>query len=244
MLLTKNMDVVIHLAAITDATSSFEQSEEVKLVNYQGTKRIAEACIATDTNLLFPSTTSVYGSQSKCVDETCPIEELKPQSPYAEVKLLEERILRKTKRNFDYVSLRFGTIVGPSTGMRFHTAVNKFCMQAYLNRPLQVWKTALHQYRPYLSIRDAFKTFKFFIKKKNFDRDIYNIVSENITVNDIIKKIEKHKKTKIKLVNEKIMNQLSYKVSSEKVKKIGLNLSSKIQEDITSTFRILKKKII
>ena len=105
-----------------------------------------------------------------------------------------------------------------------------------------VWKTALHQYRPYLSIRDTFKTFKFFIKKKNFDRDIYNIVSENITVNDIIKKIEKHKKTKIKLVNEKIMNQLSYKVSSEKVKKIGLNLSSKIQEDITNTFRILKKK--
>ena len=175
------------------------------------------------------------------VDEQC--KELKPQSPYAEVKLIEEKILRKTNKNFNYVSLRFGTIVGPSTGMRFHTAVNKFCMQAYLNQPLEVWKTALHQYRPYLSIRDTFKTFKFFFKKKNVDRGIYNIVSENATVKDIIKKIEKHKKTKIKLVNEKIMNQLSYKISSEKVKKIGLNLNSKIQEDITNTFRVLKKNI-
>ena len=40
------------------------------------------------------------------------------------------------------------------------------------------------------------------------------------------------------------MNQLSYKVSSLKVKKIGLKLNSKIQKDITNTFKILNKKII
>ena len=133
-------------------------------------------------------------------------------------------------------------MVGPSSGMRFHTAVNKFCMQAFIKKPLQVWRTALHQFRPYLSIRDSFKTFNFIIKNKLFDREIYNVVSENMTVNDIIKNINKHKKTSIKLVNEKIMNQLSYKVDSSKIKKRGLVLNSKIKKDIEKTFKLLDKK--
>ena len=128
------------------------------------------------------------------------------------VKIKEEFKLKRTNKSFQFVSLRFGTIVGPSSGMRFHTAVNKFCLQAYLNQPLEVWRTALNQYRPYLSLRDSLKTFKFFINAKKLDRNVYNIVSENLTVKDIIRMIDKHKKTKIKFVNEKIMNQLSYKV--------------------------------
>ena len=62
--LIKNMDVVIHLAAITDAPASFGRREEVEQVNYVGTKLVAEACIETGARLLFPSTTSVYGVQS------------------------------------------------------------------------------------------------------------------------------------------------------------------------------------
>ena len=42
-----------------------------------------------------------------------------------------------------------------------------------------------------------------FLMKKNINNQLYNIVSENLTVKQIIKKIQKHKKTKIKLVNEK-----------------------------------------
>ena len=45
------------------------------------------------------SSTSVYGSQDKIIGENC--RELKPQSPYADVKLLEEKYLKKTK-NISY----------------------------------------------------------------------------------------------------------------------------------------------
>ena len=76
-------------------------------------------------------------------------------------------------------------------------------MQAFLEQPLHVWKTALDQFRPYLSIRDAFKALSFFLIKKNINNQLYNIVSENLTVKQIIKKNSKHKKTKIKLVNLK-----------------------------------------
>ena len=69
--LLKSIDVVIHLASITDATNSFHLKEQIKTVNYLGTKKIAEACIAQNVKLIFPSTTSVYGQQSEIVHENC-----------------------------------------------------------------------------------------------------------------------------------------------------------------------------
>ena len=237
----ENIDVVIHLASTTNAAASLNNKKDVYKNNLSCFYNVIDFCKKKKANLIHISSTSVYGSQELYVDEEC--KELKPQSPYAEVKIMEEKILKKKDINFKYVSLRFGTIVGPSTGMRFHTAVNKFCMQAFLEQPLHVWKTALNQFRPYLSIRDAFKALSFFLIKKNINNQLYNIVSENLTVKQIIKKIQKHKKTKIKLVNEKIMNQLSYKTKSVKVKKMGLKLDSKLQEDINKTFKLLKNKI-
>ncbi len=236
----ENIDFVIHLASTTNAAASLNNKKDVYKNNLSCFKNVINFCKKRKAKLIHISSTSVYGSQELYVDEEC--KELKPQSPYAEVKIKEEKILKKINTRLKYVSLRFGTIVGPSAGMRFHTAVNKFCMQAYLDEPLHVWRTALNQFRPYLSIRDAFKALSFFLMKKNINNQLYNIVSENLTVKQIIKKIQKHKKTKIKLVNEKIMNQLSYKTKSVKVQKMGLKLDSKLQEDINMTFKLLKKK--
>ena len=234
------IDLVIHLASTTNAAASIYDKKGVFKNNLSCFKNVVKFCKSKKASLIHISSTSIYGSQELYVDENC--KELKPQSPYAEVKIIEEKLLNKTK-GIKFVTLRFGTIVGPSVGMRFHTAVNKFCKQAYLEEPLNVWSTALNQFRPYLSIRDSFKTLSFFLIKRNINNQIYNIVSENLTVKNIIKKIEKHKRTKIKLVNEKIMNQLSYKVNSAKVRKIKLKLDSSIQEDITNTFNFLKNKI-
>ncbi|MBT6112948.1 MAG: NAD-dependent epimerase/dehydratase family protein, partial [Candidatus Marinimicrobia bacterium] len=50
--LLDGVDCVIHLAAITDAASSFNRRGEIEKVNYDGTKLVAEACIKTGTNLL------------------------------------------------------------------------------------------------------------------------------------------------------------------------------------------------
>ena len=36
--------------------------------------------------------------------------------------------------------------------MRFHTAVNRFCLDASLDKDIHVYKTALNQFRPYLSL--------------------------------------------------------------------------------------------
>ncbi len=243
MAITKDMDFVIHLAAITDAPSSFKRREEVELVNYQGTKRVAQACIENGARLLFPSTTSVYGQQSEVVDETCPIEELKPQSPYAEYKLKSEQMLQEMgmSQGLKFVSFRFGTIFGTSIGMRFHTAVNKFCWQAVMRQPLTVWKTAMDQRRPYLGVGDAVEAIKFVIEKDLFDCEIYNIVTSNNTVKDIVDRITEYiPEAIIELVDSQIMNQLSYHVLADNFEKRGFSFEDTIHCGIKDTIGLIK----
>ena len=237
----KKIDYVIHLASMTNAEGSFAKKNEMYKNNINCMKNIINFCKKRKAKLIHISSTSVYGKQASIVDETCEKKYLKPQSPYAHIKLIEEEMLIKERKKIKYNTYRFGTISGISTGMRFHTAVNKFCFNASIDAPITVYKTALNQYRPYLSLKDAFKVFKFTINNDFFKNDIYNALSENCTVNQIIKKIKKYKKKiKIKFVYSEIMNQLSYHVDKKKLNKEGLILKNKISDDIKDTIKLLK----
>lgn len=235
----KNVSIILHLASTTNAEFSLANKREYFKNNLGCFKNIIKFCNINNSKLIHISSTSIYGEQSEFVTENSKY--IKPQSPYAKIKFLEEQILKKNKK-VKYVSLRFGTICGYSLGMRFHTAINKFCLQTILGDEITVWKTAMDQYRPYLSIDDAFKAINFFIKKNFFPRDVFNVLSENLTVRQIIRLINKHgHKTSIKYVNSKIMNQLSYKVDKSKIEELGLNLNSKIKKDINKTLKSLTK---
>ena len=237
----RKIDYVIHLASMTNAAGSFSKKNEMYKNNIDCMKNIINFCKKKKAKLIHISSTSVYGKQASIVDETCEKKFLKPQSPYADIKLIEEEMLKKESSRIRYTTYRFGTISGVSSGMRFHTAVNKFCLNASIGEPITVYKTALNQFRPYLSLKDAFNVFKFTINQDLFKNDIYNALSENCTVNQIIKKIKKFKKkVKIKFVHSEIMNQLSYHVDKKKLNKEGLNLKNKISNDIKDTIKLLK----
>tara|TARA_B100000963_G_C22558678_1_gene640285 strand:- start:50 stop:973 length:924 start_codon:yes stop_codon:yes gene_type:complete len=237
----KKVDFVIHLASLTNAAGSFAIKKKMFKNNLNCMKNVIKFCKKHKAKLIHISSTSVYGKQVKIVNEN---DEslLKPQSPYAEIKLIEEKLLKKEKQTLKYMSFRFGTIAGVSKGMRFHTAINKFCFDAALNQKIQVYKTAFNQFRPYLSLRDAFKIFKFCLEKNIFKNDFYNALSGNFTVKQIIQMIKIHKKNiKIEFVKTKIMNQLSYHVDNKKLKKLGLNLNNKIENDIRETLQLFRQ---
>ena len=236
----KNSSYLIHCASMTNAENSFLVKKEMFRNNLDCMKTVIEFCQKNRVKLIHLSSTSVYGKQAKIVDENCEKKYLKPQSPYAKIKLIEEKILKNNKK-ISYTTFRLGTIAGYSKGIRFHTAVNKFCINAAFGEKINVYKTAMNQYRPYLSIRDAFKLFKFCIEKNFFKKDIFNALSGNYTVKQIISKIKKRKKNiKYKLVSSKIMNQLSYHVDDSKLRNFGINLNSDIQKDIDDTLNLFK----
>jgi len=236
----KNIDYVIHCASMTNAEKSFGKEREMYKNNLNCLKNVIDFCKKYNSKLIHLSSTSVYGKQTDLVDETCEKKYLKPQSPYADIKLIEERMLKKVSNEIKYTTFRFGTISGVSKGIRFHTAVNKFCLNAAINENIQVYKTALNQFRPYLSLDDAFKVFKFTIENNFFKNDIFNALSGNYTVKQIISRIKKYKKNiKIKFVKTEIMNQLSYHVSSKKLESHGLYLKADIEKDIKKTIKLL-----
>jgi len=234
------VDVVIHLASITNAEASFKFKDLIYKNNLGVFKKICNFCLKKKAKLIHLSSTSIYGSQSSLVDEDCDF--LKPQSPYADVKLLEEKYLKKKEnRKLKYITLRLGTITGVSKGMRFHTAVNKFCYKTILKEEVPIWNNAMNQYRPYLSLSDAIKTIIFIINNNFFDEQIYNVLTNNYTVREILKMIRKnHFKLKIRKTESPILNQNSYKVSDEKIRKFKIFFNKNIKKDISETLKLLK----
>lgn len=236
--------VVIHLAAITDAAGSFDRAEELEENNYQSTVKVANACAKNGASLIALSSTSVYGTQNEVVDEDCSKEELQPQSPYAVTKLKEEKLISKlSKENgLRAIHCRFGTIFGVSPGMRFHTAVNKFCWQAVMGQPITVWNTAYDQKRPYLDLFDASRAIVFIIENNIFDGRIYNVLTQNSTVRQVVDTIQEFvPNLEVEFVDNKIMNQLSYEVSCDRFKSQGFTFSGDLRRGISETISLLKQ---
>jgi UDP-glucose 4-epimerase len=239
----KDAHVLIHLAAITDAAASFEKAEALEKNNFESTKKVAEACVLSGTRLIALSSTSVYGTQNEIVSEDCTVDELKPQSPYATTKLLEEQLVSNlvVNKGLKAIICRFGTIFGASPGMRFHTAVNKFCWQAIMGQPITVWTTAYEQKRPYLDLLDASNAIGFIIEKDLFDGNIYNILTNNLTVSEVVDTIKQFKpELFIKFVDNKIMNQLSYEVSCNKFIEKGFKFTGNLKSGVGETIEMLK----
>ena len=236
-------NVVIHLAAITDAAGSIDKAEELEANNFQSTLKVAEACIKADAPLIALSSTSVYGTQNNQVDENCSESELQPQSPYATTKLKEEELIAEfvKDKSLKAIHCRFGTIFGASPGMRFHTAVNKFCWQAVMNQPISVWSSAYDQKRPYLDLLDASRAIAFIIKNNIFDGQIYNVLTINATVRQVVETIKEFvPNLEIEFVNNRIMNQLSYEVMCDRFKSKGFIFSGDIRRGIKETIDLLK----
>ena len=236
-------NVVIHLAAITDAAGSIDKAEKLEANNYQSTLRVAKACIEVDACLIALSSTSVYGTQKDQVDENCSEADLQPQSPYATTKLKEEELISNltNKEGLKAIHCRFGTIFGASPGMRFHTAVNKFCWQAVMGQPITVWTTAYDQKRPYLDLLDASQAIIYIIKNNIFDGQIYNVLTHNSTVRQVVDTIKVFvPNLEIDFVDNRIMNQLSYEVLCDRFKSKGFVFSGNLRRVIEETIDLLK----
>ncbi len=235
-------DAVVHLAAITNTDDVFEIAERIEAVNLHGTQRVAQACVRSGAALVFVSTTSVYGGGRQIVDDECPEAELRPQTPYADSKLKAERALAALgeREGLRFVICRFGTIFGVSPGMRFHTAVNKFCLQAATGMPITVWRSALHQYRPYLELGDAVAAVQFLMRRGLFDRRVYNVVTANVTVSHVVEAITRRvPQARIEFRDSPLMNLLSYTVEASRLARLGFVFSGDLGRAVDDTMGVL-----
>ncbi|HTZ42091.1 MAG TPA: SDR family oxidoreductase [Candidatus Omnitrophota bacterium] len=236
-----NIDIVIHLASITDAPATINNPELTKKVIFDGTWNVVNAAMQAGVKkFLYASTTSVYGEADGIVDENSPEEVYKPSSPYAEWKRKTERLLQRIYKDtgFHIIILRKGTIFGTSIGMRFHTAVNKFCYLAAMNKPLTVWDSALNSKRPYLGLKDCIRAYEF-LEKNGKAGEIYNVVTKNFEMREIIDAIKKTAPAaKIEITKSPLLNQKPYHVGDNKIREIGFIPRDDLSESIAETIKL------
>ena len=230
------IDCVIHLASTTNAEKSFSNKKSVLDNNVECTKKIL-ALSKKNTKIIFASSTSVYGSQYKIINSKNNQQNISPQSPYAQSKILCENIIKKRSKN--YCIMRFGTIFGMSDGMRFHTAINKFCYQAAMDKKITIWEKFYKKKRPYLDLDDCVKSIIFTIFNKKIKNETLDVVSINLKVIDIINEIEKLKKIKKSFVHTKILNQLSYEVHSDRLIDLKFKFNGNLFSSINKTIKKL-----
>ena len=207
----KDVDVVIHLAGTVDAANSFEKRLDLN-EDIEDAKHLIELCNAYDILLIFPSSTSVYGVGGEVKEDDDKY--LNPQSPYAETKIIIEDYVKNSCKK--YLIFRFGTVTGYAPGIRFQTAINKFCYNACLGIPLTVWKQNYEQVRPFLTVNQANISIHRLIKTGIFN-ETYNVVSENLTPRQIIERIKLYKPINIDWVDTPLLNQYSYNVNDDKI---------------------------
>jgi nucleoside-diphosphate-sugar epimerase len=125
--------------------------------------------------------------------------------------------------------------------MRFHTAANKFCWQAVMRQPLSIWRTAYEQKRPYLDLTDAVRAICFIINREIFDGSIYNVLTLNATVKEIVESIRLVvPEIELSFVDSPIMNQLSYEVSCQRFVARGFDFSGDLKRGIAGTISKLR----
>ena len=137
-------------------------------------------------------------------------------------------------KDMKYLIMRLGTIFGNSPGMRFHTAINKFCYQAALGIPLTIWKQNYDQYRPYLGLTDCMKAVSFFLEHETYGQT-FNVLTDNFILSDIIDCIKNITDVKLNLVDTPLLNQQSYKVSMNKLNSLGFIPQDDLKTIIEST---------
>lgn len=221
--LLPGIDAVIHLAALTDAEASVKNAAAYEAVNVAGLARVAEACRQQEVRLLFPSTTSVHGPAD---------------NPYVASKRAGESLLEALGRDgLQYVILRWGTIFGPSPGMRFHTAVNRFVWQALTGQPLTVWQSAWQQQRPYLELGDCIAAVLLVLERGIFGGGAYDVVTGQYTVEDVVREIHRWRpQARYSLVASPVMNTASFAVDEGPLRSLGFRPKGTLRRGVADTF--------
>src|SRR6056297_3135259 len=103
----RNVNTVVHLAAITGANSTHDREDETYAVNLDGTENVLTAAQKLDVeNVVFASSCNNYGrATSTDIDEET---EPDPLNPYAETEHESERLLAPTSRPVTSTARRSG----------------------------------------------------------------------------------------------------------------------------------------
>ena len=243
---SKNHDVFLHLACISNDTSYELNKKLSKSVNFDCFEpMVIEAKKNHIKRFIYASSSSVYGvSKKKNVKENHP---LLPLTLYNKYKgLCEPLLFKHTTKDFSGVIFRPATVCGYSPRMRFDLSVNILTNFAYNKNLINVFGGK--QLRPNLHILDYCDAVLKLITapKSKINNKIFNVGHQNMSISNIanlVKRIVSYKiKKKIQIFTSKSNDKRSYHINSDKIYK-ELNFKPKrgIEEAVLEIYKSFEK---
>tara|TARA_Y100000992_G_C21234969_1_gene477529 strand:+ start:321 stop:1322 length:1002 start_codon:yes stop_codon:yes gene_type:complete len=206
--ITKNKDIVIHLAALIGIPYSYHARYSYLNTNINGTFNIIEACLKNNVSqLIHTSTSEVYGTPKKI-----PIKEnsiLQPQSPYAASKIAADHLVMSYYKSFGLpaVIIRPFNNFGPRQSNR--AVIPTIINQALKDNCKELKIGSLKPTRDFLYIDDNVNAYLSLINKHKVKGEIYNVgTGIEISIHELVNKILKIlNKKNIRIINQTIRNR-------------------------------------
>ena len=225
---------IFHLAGLAGVRRSLEIPEKYYDANLRGTLNILNLASYQDVDsLVFSSTSSVYGGNNNSSKES---DTLNPISPYANSKLLAEKIceLHSMSNNLNVSILRYFTVYGEAG--RPDMSILKFIDNIFKENPITIYGDG-NQERDFTYIQDVCDaTFK---SSSLIDFNILNIGnSKPVKLSKVVNIIEKKLNKKAKIINEPKNNLDVFKTHADNSKAMNLlkwDPNFSIEEGISST---------
>lgn len=210
----KDVDFVIHLAAIVGYPACKARPKLANEINHLGTKNLVNQC---SVPIIFASSGSNYGSvEGGCDEET----QLNPQTEYGWSKVKAEEEVQK---NSDYIIYRFSTGFGLSPRMRLDLLVNDFLFKAMKDKELIIYEK--DYWRSFIHVKDMAVSLIFALENfEKMDHEIYNIGTETLclTKEDVALKIKNYVDYYLKFAGFGTdPDQRNYRVSFKKIRSLG-----------------------
>lgn len=240
----QDIDVVIHLACVSNDPCCELDPELTYKVNYLSTERLLELSKQAGVKrFIFASSASVYGASADAlVTENSPTT---PVSLYAKTKLnCEKFILEGSTDNFSTCCLRKATLYGYSPRMRFDLVVNIMTAMA-----INQGKIAINggdQWRPLLHVNDAADAYITCLEapESKINRQIFNVGSENFRIRDVADCV-KEVFPNIEVVESYTVDKRSYRASFDKISNIlGFESKNNVKKGIIEIKEAFDKNLI
>jgi len=230
----KDADIVHHLAGITDvprtkSETNKEKDEKITLVAEQGTQNILDA-ISNSCKIILPSTHVVYEGIEKVKNDILEDEETNPILSYASSKVINEKQLKNSGKN--YIILRLGSVYGYSTDTsRIDIMPNLFSKIASQNGILKLFAGG-RQLKSLVPLVDVARCFKYMEEREDISSEIFNLTKDTVTVKEVAEICKKYNpKITLRETNDEIPN-LGFSLSNEKILKTGFKFLYTLDQSI------------
>jgi nucleoside-diphosphate-sugar epimerase len=249
--LLPGVDAVVHLAAIVGDPACARNPDLSRNVNLESSLALIEDCRRAGVQrFIFASTCSNYGRMSdptKYVDEDS---ELAPVSLYAETKVaVEKALLASGDKGSDWcpTPLRFATVFGVSSRMRFDLTVNEFTMEMLTKKQLVVFGEQF--WRPYIHVRDAARGIYAVLKApaEKVSGKVFNVGStdQNFQKQQLVDMIRPHAPdAKVEFVHKQ-EDPRDYRVSFSRIQQaLDFKITRTVADGIEEVVHLVRNNII